>query len=125
MTPLAIIGYGAGVVGAVLTLMSKVKNDNLSDLKERVGILEKEREDARQLHLENQKAIANLDGQLKTYKQIPLKKIADSLDSLSQSNAQILSVLENSAVIAEATASDGGLLVKTEAKNPLDVVVKE
>lgn len=112
-------------MGAVLTLMSKVKNDNLSDLKERVGILEKEREDARQLHLENQKAIANLDGQLKTYKQIPLKKIADSLDSLSQSNTKILNVLENSAVIAEATASDGGLLVKTEAKNPLDVVVKE
>ena len=41
---ITISGYVSLVVGAVLVLMSKVKTDNLNDLKERVEILEKERQ---------------------------------------------------------------------------------
>jgi len=96
-----ITGYFALVVGAILILRSKVKTDNLKDLKERVEILEKEREFAREQHLENQKAISNLEGQLATYREIPLKSIALSLDRLSHSNESILRVLSKSAVIAE------------------------
>lgn len=92
--PITLIG------GAILILASKVKTDNLSDLKDRVEILEKEREEARKQHIENQKAIANLEGQLSTYKEIPLKQIASSLDKLSTSNDKILTVLEKSAIIA-------------------------
>lgn len=95
-----VIGYAALVVGAILVLKSKVKTDNLNDLKERVGILEKEREESRTQHLENQKAISNLEGQLKTYKEIPLKQIANSLTQLSSSNEQIINVLQGSALIA-------------------------
>ena len=95
-----IIGFGALVAGAVLILMSKVKTDNLNDLKERVAILEQEREEARKQHVENQKAIAHLEGQLATYKEIPLKSIAKSLDELSKSNGKILSRLEKRAVLA-------------------------
>jgi len=73
MNTLAIIGYTAGVVGAVLTLMSKVKTDNLSDLKERVSILEKElvyrkeelekeRKDVHRQNVAKRKAIAKLKG---------------------------------------------------------------
>jgi len=87
-------------VVAFYVVRSKVKDENLNDLKERVAILEKEREEARTQHIENQKAIANLEGQLKTYKEIPLKAIAASLSELSQSNGQILSVLQGSALIA-------------------------
>lgn len=97
---LSLIGYLVGVVGAVTIIFSKVKTDNLNDLKERVDILEKERDEARKQHLENQKAIANLEGQLATYKEIPLKSIAKSLDELSTSNGKILDRLENSAVLA-------------------------
>ena len=39
-----VAGYLALVVGAVLVLRSRVKTENLKDLKERVEILEKERE---------------------------------------------------------------------------------
>lgn len=95
-----LVAFSALIGGAVLILMSKVKTDNLNDLKERVEILEKEREESRHQHIENQKAIANLEGQLATYKEIPLKQIANSLDKLSQSNGKILKVLEGSAVIA-------------------------
>lgn len=120
-----ISGYLALVGGAYLILKSKVKTDNLKDLKDRVEILEKEREEARKQHLENQKAIANLEGQLSTYKEIPLKQIAASLSELSLSNNKILSTLEHSAIIAQQATDDGGLLVKTKKSNPLSVEVKE
>lgn len=112
-----------GVVGFYV-VRSKIKDENLNDLKERVAILEKEREEARIQHIENQKAIANLEGQLNTYKEIPLKQIATSLTELSTSNANILAVLENSALIARLAAEDGGVVVKTKKAHPLDVKVK-
>ena len=99
-TYLNILSLTAMAVVAFYVVRSKVKDENLNDLKERVAILEKEREEARSQHIENQKAIANLEGQLKTYKEIPLKAIAASLSELSQSNGQILSVLQGSALIA-------------------------
>ena len=99
-TYLNILSLTAMAVVAFYVVRSKVKDENLNDLKERVAILEKEREEARTQHIENQKAIANLEGQLKTYKEIPLKAIAASLSELSQSNGQILSVLQGSALIA-------------------------
>ena len=97
---LNILSLAAMAVVGFYVVRSKVKDENLNDLKERVAILEKEREEARSQHIENQKAIANLEGQLKTYKEIPLKAIAASLSELSQSNGQILSVLQGSALIA-------------------------
>lgn len=118
---LSVTGYILGVGGALAILFSRTKNDNIVDLKDRVGILEKERENAREQHLENQKAIANLEGQLATYKEIPLKSIAGSLEKLSESNALILDTLKGSAQIARAAQSNGGMLVKTEVGNPLDV----
>ena len=110
---ITVSGYISLVVGAVLVLMSKVKTDNLNDLKERVEILEKEREDAREQHIENQRAISNLEGQLNTYKEIPLKSIASSLEALPKivdSNSQILETLKGSAVIA---ATDRSQLVNS------------
>ncbi len=106
-----VAGYLALVVGAVLVLRSRVKTENLKDLKERVEILEKEREYARTQHIENQKAIANLEGQLATYREIPLKSIAHSLDELSISNGRILKVLDNSSIIA---AKDRDTLLNPE-----------
>lgn len=120
-----IISFSVLVAGSAMILLSKVKTDNLNDLKERVEILEKEREEARRQHIDNQKAIANLEGQLATYKEIPLKSIAESLDELSKSNGKILDRLEKSAVIAQRNKNDGGLLVKTQKSSPLDVKVKE
>ncbi len=129
---ISILGYLVGVVGAITVIFSRVKTENLKDLKERVDILEKDREESRVQHIENQKAISNLEGQLSTYKQIPLKSIAQSLKDLSESqkdtartNGLILKTLDNSATILSGEKHDGGVLVKTEADKPLDVKVKE
>jgi esterase/lipase len=110
---ITISGYISLVVGAVLVLMSKVKTDNLNDLKERVEILEKELKYAHSQHVDNQKAISNLEGQLQTYKEIPLKSIASSLEALPKivdSNSRILETLQGSAVIA---ATDRDALVNS------------
>ena len=117
MTVVETIGYIGYVVGAVVILFSKTKSDNIKDLLDRVKILESDREDARAQHVDNQRAIANLEGQLSTYKEIPLKSIAQSLESLPkivESNQKILDTLKSSAHIAIAEAQDGGLLVKTK-----------
>jgi septal ring factor EnvC (AmiA/AmiB activator) len=107
---------------AFYVVRSKIKDENLKDLKERVEILERERDEARVQHVENQKAIANLEGQLSTYKEIPLKQIAESLQELSKSNEKILTVLEGSAIIA---ATDRDTLLNTSSHVDLQTVDKQ
>ena len=146
MDALTIIALVLAAIGGYYGVKSKVKDSNISDLKDREVILEadkeatkKDREEERQkfqkelddeketrqkLHLENQKAISNLEGQLATYKEIPLQSIAESLQAIPKlvdSNQKILDTLQGSAKIAEKEQSDGGLLVKTKETNPLDV----
>lgn len=119
MTAIEIVGYAGYIIGAVVILFSKTKSDNIKDLLERVGILEKEREYAREEHIKNKEAIKYLEGQLSTYKEIPLKSIAASLEALPkivESNQKIFDTLNSSAHIAIAEAQDGGLLVKTKVK---------
>lgn len=100
---LSILGYFIGVVGAVTIIFSRVKNENLRDLKERVSILEgerieykqlleAEREQSRQQHVANSKAIAALEKEVEIYKDLQLSSIATT-------NKQILETLQNSAAV--------------------------
>lgn len=132
---LTLMGYLVGVVGAITVIFSKVKNENIKDLRTRVGILEKERaeykqlldnerEQSRQQHIENSKAIAKLEGNLESYKEIPLRSIAHSLEALpriEESNVSMLEALKNSALIAKTEADNGGILVTNKEANPLSV----
>lgn len=114
ITLIAVIG------GSIIVLKAKntettndTKSKNIKDLMDRVLILEKEievqrkerdteRQTAHDLHTANAKAIANLEGQLKTYKDIPLTQIATSLgklDNLAETNQKILDTLTNSATL--------------------------
>ena len=95
------LGYIGYVAGALTIIFSRIKSENLKDLQQRVDILEAERKQSQEQHLENQKAIANLEGQLNTYKEIPLSKIAVSLESLDKSNAKILKVLDGSEIMSK------------------------
>jgi uncharacterized membrane-anchored protein YhcB (DUF1043 family) len=124
MTTIEAIGYIGYIAGAVAVFINrsskeaqKTKDNNLKDLKDRVEILENERKESREQHLENQKAIANLEGQLSTYKEIPLKSIAKSLESLpvlAESNDKILKTLEHTAKVTTEIS-------KTQAKAVLEV----
>lgn len=111
---ISVVGY--------LAAKSKIKSENYNDLKERVAILEKDREYAREQHIVNQKSIAHLEGQLKTYKDIPLQRIDQSLHLLTKSNASILETLKSSAKIMKHEADTGGMLVKNKGSAPLEIV---
>lgn len=128
MKPTELIGYAGYVVGALIIIFSKVKNDNLADLKQRVEILEKElvyskdlldkeRKQAQAQHLANRESITELKTQVKLYKDL-------QLDSIAKTNQEMLEALKASAMI-RATEKDEGVLVHTEAANPLSVKVKE
>lgn len=115
LVALAVVGY--------YVVRSKIKNENIKDLKERVEILEKSKIEAEKQHMDNQKAISNLEGQLSTYKEIPLKQIATSLTELSKSNEMILNVLQANAIIsAKDLATDQHVKTQTVDKQ---VVNKE
>ncbi len=129
MDAFAIIGYAALAVSSALVIIanrqnakSKIKDDNIKDLVARVEILEKEREYAREQHLENQKAIAHLEGQLKTYKDIPLQQIADSIKALATTQDAVLKRMNESAKISKHEAETGGMLVKNKGAEPLEIV---
>jgi phage pi2 protein 07 len=111
----SIIGYILAVVAGIIIIFGRVRNQNYKDLKDRVKILEDDRKAAITQHLENQKAISNLEGQLSTYKEVPLKSISESLKALTKSNQNIENILSKSALVSELEAHDGGLLVKTKA----------
>ncbi len=79
MTAIELIGYTGYVVGAAVILASKIKTDNLKDLRDRVEILEKEldysrkqleaeRKEATKQHIANAKAIGELQKQLSRYR---------------------------------------------------------
>lgn len=104
MTIIEILGYIGYIAGAVVILTSKAKTANLNDLKDRVDILERELQYSKEentkyktfadkRHMENQKAISKLEGQVETYKQIPLQSIDASLLNLVDSSKQILDSL--------------------------------
>jgi len=116
-----VIGSGLAIYANNQNTKSKIKDENNKDLIQRVEILEKDREEAREQHLENQKAIANLEGQLKTYKDIPLQQIADSLRDLAKNQDAVLTRLNMNAEIAKKEAESGGVLVKSEESAPLAV----
>ena|SRR3990167_11259947 len=131
-----IIGF-LGVGGAAFSFFRynnyqttvKLQNDSIEALKTNNEILsaelEKTRENARREHAESMKAIGVLEGRIQSYKEIPLKNIALSLEKISDSNGKILESLTTSATIVKEASHDGGLLVKTKETSPLDVKVKE
>jgi hypothetical protein len=116
----SLIGYLIGLAGAIVVIFSRVKNENLKDLRERVAILEnereeykklllKEREEAANQHIANREAIAALKKEIEIYRDLQLSSIAET-------NKQILNTLQASSKTANDLQHDGGLLVKTKEK---------
>jgi phage-related protein len=67
------------------------------------------------------KSMAELQGQVKVYKELPLRELADGINKVAETNALILQTLKTSAAIASKSANDGGLLVKTKEGTPVTV----
>ena len=94
------------IVSSILALKSKLPKqtiDNQKDLIEtyekRLKALEDQAELDKKQHIENVKAIAELQGQIKVYKELPLQQIADSMKQLTDTNSKILRLLDAQQVV--------------------------
>lgn len=98
------------VVSSVFYLRSQLPKQTIQNQKElietyekRLKALEDQSEQDKKQHIENVKAIADLQGQLKVYKEIPLQEIANSMKELSATNKQILTYIHTPAKVTEQT----------------------
>ena len=114
MDPISIAGYIALVVGSILAVFSRIPKQTISNYEKlsvaqekRIKALEDQKERDREQHIEQVKAIAELQGQIKVYKELPLQEMALAMQEISRvnkgiadSNTEILKTLKNSALIA-------------------------
>lgn len=102
------------IVGAVLVIISRIPKQTIEEQKAlietltgRIAALEYSREEDKATNLTNIKAIADLQGQVKVYREIPLGEIAAAMkemnianQDIASTNALILTTLQKSALIA-------------------------
>ena len=119
MDPIAIIGYISLAVGSILALFSRIPKQTITNYEQlsvaqekRIAALEEQSKIDHKNHLENIKAIADLQGQIKVYKELPLQQMAKAMQDISEgnkaiaeSNRQILLSLQSSAMIASEDRS--------------------
>lgn len=118
MDPITIGAYIVGVGGSVLALLSRIPKQTIQNQKDlidtyekRLKALEDQAQEDKKQHIENVRAIADLQGQIKVYKELPLQEMASAMQEISRvnkgiadSNTEILRTLKASAVtLAENT----------------------
>jgi hypothetical protein len=120
------------VGGALLYFRTRIPQQNVTQLtaltatyEKRITALEEEIKGYHKTSIENAKALADLQGQIKVYKELPLRELADGIKTVADSNDEILQTLKKSALVLDAEKGDGGLLVKTKSGKPLGVEIKE
>lgn len=102
MDPIAIIGYISLAVGSALALFSRIPKQTITNYEQlsvaqekRIAALEEQSKVDHKNHLENIKAIADLQGQIKVYKELPLQSLADSMKEIANTQRIILTVLQS------------------------------
>lgn len=104
-----VIIVGAGGFGwfRILKTTNNLLVEQNEELKKQNEALKEENKDWLKKHVENEKAIAKLEGQVNQLTKIPLDEISESLNNLtittkstSESNKKIFKILEKSAIIA-------------------------
>lgn len=114
MDPVSIIGYISLAIGSLLAIFSRIPKQTIENQKslietyeKRLKALEDQKEADHKTQIENVKAIADLQGQIKVYKELPLQEMAKAMEEISRvnkgiadSNTEILHTLRSSALIA-------------------------
>lgn len=101
MTPEDLIRLAEGIIvlvgiGAVVysVFKSQTTRTTITSQKELIETLTVQVQELRTLHIENEKAIAKLSGQLEVYKEIPLKDISETLKALHDDHKIIMKSLK-------------------------------
>lgn len=108
-----VTGYIALVAGSVLALMSRLPKQTIENqsklieaLNGRILSLENQREEDRQQLFDNQKQMGILQGQVETYRSLPLVKMANDMSQIAATNTEILATLRSSAITLAQTETD-------------------
>lgn len=89
---LIVIGGVAGLVFAVFK--SQTVRQTVTSQKELIETLSIQVSELRTLHIENEKAISRLSGQVEVYKELPLADLAKSMQEIANTQAEILNQLK-------------------------------
>jgi len=102
-----IVGIGeviAIVFIAYIYAKSKIPKETIAQqatlidaLEKRIKAMEDDNRDQLKKHIENEKAIADLQGQIKVYKELPLREISKSLKALEDLPSQFEKISNSSA----------------------------
>lgn len=89
------------IISSILAIRSQIPKQTIANQKElietyekRLKALEDQAELDKKQHLENVKAIAELQGQINVYKELPLQQMADSMREIAQTNKKILTLIK-------------------------------
>lgn len=103
-TAIDVGGYIALVVGGILAVFSRLPKETIENqaklitaLNGRIEALEADRKEDRQQLFDNQKQMGLLQGQVETYRSLPLVKMAEDMSQIAASNSEILATLRSSA----------------------------
>ena len=113
----SVIGYSGFIIGGILYARSKVPNQTITNYKllsesqdKRIKGLEDQSKIDQKNHMDNIKAIADLQGQIKVYKELPLQEMAAAMQKMStvnegiaKSNELILAAIRSSNAVTAAT----------------------
>lgn len=96
MDPVSIVGYVVGIGGGILALFSRIPKQTIDNQRalietyeKRLKALEDQKEEDHRTQIDNVKAIADLQGQIKVYKELPLQQMAKAMEEISRVNKAI------------------------------------
>lgn len=89
------------IISSALAIVSRLPKQTIENQKalietyeKRLKALEDQKEEDRKQHIENVKAIAELQGQINVYKELPLQQMADSMREIADTNKKILTIIK-------------------------------
>lgn len=115
------------VGGALLYFRNRIPQQNVAQLtaltgtyEKRIAALEQELKSNHKIQLDNVAAISDLQGQIKVYKDLPLRELADGIKKVVDTNQDILNTLKSSALTLVTDTKDAAAAAQ-EVKTDLAV----
>lgn len=115
-TIVSVSGYVSFIIGGILYARSKVPSQTIQNYKElaesqekRISALEAQAAIDHQNHIDHIKAIADLQGQIKVYKELPLQEMAAAMQDISAVNQGIA---KSNQLILDKLNSQTGVVVR-------------
>jgi hypothetical protein len=85
----------AGIVAVFFAVFKdKTTRAIITQQKDLIDTLSAQVSELRTLHMDNEKAISRLEGQVEVYKELPLSKIAAAMEQITKTQGKILKELE-------------------------------